>query len=109
MSKLEEEDLLHILASNLSKESRILLASLVDREETMSKEELKKAANELYELNFPERFMETGPLIHSRHSLDMNTARLEGAGLVHVKEVGRVRIYSVSDLGHRLADFINKD
>lgn len=38
-------------------------------------------------------------ILPSRYSLDIMTARLEGAGLITFKQLGRVRIFEVSTLG----------
>lgn len=75
-----------------------------DRE--LHKEELRDLTNEFYlkraqkkDQSFDEK------LISSRYSLDVHTSRLEGAGLVHVRNVGRVRFYSISDLGKKLFEY----
>ncbi|MED3687193.1 cell division protein FtsZ [Bacillus thuringiensis] len=39
-------------------------------------------------------------ILPSRYSLDIMTARLEGAGLITYRQLGRVRIYQVSKLGN---------
>lgn len=44
-------------------------------------------------------------LICSRHMLDQMTARLEGAGLVETFDLGRAKMYTLSELGNEIIKF----
>lgn len=99
---LDKKNIFDILTANLSDESRWFLFALSKEKNPLHKENLRDVANELFKANKDN----TSNLIASRHSLDIHTARLEGAGLVEVKEIGRVRMYSLTDLGHELLTYI---
>jgi DNA-binding PadR family transcriptional regulator len=95
---LDGEDIYEILLNNLHTDGKFILV-LLSGNEDMHKAELKNVANEEYakmgdEVLFPTRF-----------SLDICTARLEGAGLVNVKTAGRVKLYSLSRLGEELLQY----
>lgn len=86
------------LQESLSLQSKWFLVTLITENRDLHKEELRNLANDAYK----KKVTGSGSddlLVPSRYNLDLHTARLEGAGLVNVKEVGRVRIYSVSTLG----------
>lgn len=94
------EEFLEILANNLSNESKWFLWTLLRAKDSLHKEELKDLANSAYkEFKTKNGEINPLPLIASRHGLDIHTARLEGAGLVTVKEYGRVRRYSLTNVG----------
>lgn len=104
---LVESEILDVLIENLSNESKCLLATLIKNEDEISKEQLRDLSNSLYINSEMEKGHKSPtPLIASRHSLDVHTARLEGAGLVHVREVGRIRLYSITKLGKRLVEYM---
>lgn len=102
-------DFLDVLKKNLSIESKWFLLILLQQSEAINKEQLRELANQLYMDNEKKKGNETpNQLISSRYLLDIHTARLEGAGLVQVKEIGRMRLYSITDLGKTLIDFLRK-
>lgn len=100
----EREEFLEILAQNLSNESKWFLWALMKEKDALHKEKLKDIANMGYrEMLKSEGKDATGAaLVSSRHGLDIHTARLEGAGLVKVQEIGRIRMYSLTKLGEDL-------
>lgn len=91
-----KEDIFNIFAERLTNESMLLFSILIDLNEPIFKEELWRVANLSKESTDPKK----EKFINSRYSLDTNIARLEGAGLVNVKAYGRIRTYTVSQLGH---------
>lgn len=100
---LEKKDIYDILVKNLSNESKWFIFALSKEKNPLHKENLRDVANEQYKkANQPKN----KNLIASRHGLDIHTARLEGAGLVEVKEIGRVRMYSLSELGQELLSYL---
>lgn len=69
----------------------------------MNKKQLWEAANLSYlKLQQEKKVPEPKRLIASRYSLDLNMARLEGAGLVDVKYMGAVAVYTITKLGQDL-------
>jgi DNA-binding transcriptional ArsR family regulator len=102
-----------ILSENLSLESKWFLVILQQQKESINKEQLWELTNKSYR-----KIQSTGDnkgntdpahLISSRYSLDIHTARLEGAGLVQVKELGRMRLYSITSLGKQLLEYIKQN
>ncbi|MGE7921206.1 hypothetical protein ACQKM9_20030 [Viridibacillus sp. NPDC093762] len=90
-----------ILKKNLSDESKWILSALITSTNPTSKEKLWELTNTLY----IEKGISNDPtakIISSRYVLDIHTARLEGAGLVEVTALGRIRVYSVSEFGRML-------
>lgn len=86
---------------SLPTESQIILRVLKESpEEKIPKVKLQKMTNTLYQ----EKTQSEAELINSRFTLDVSTARLEGAGLVDVDVYGRVRFYKLSPMG---LDFLN--
>lgn len=61
----------------------------------MNKELLGELVNETYQ----QQTQSQKKLLGSRHMLDEMAAKLEGAGLVDVSEMGRARMYKLSLLG----------
>jgi hypothetical protein len=107
----DREEFLEILSNNLSLESKWFLWALMNQKDAVHKEELRNMANSGYR-EHKTRTGETNPppLVSSRHGLDIHTARLEGAGLVSVKEIGRVRMYSLTKIGEELLKYVaNRD
>ena len=96
--ELTKNDILNTLNSSIG-DARWLLAALKKNGEPLSKEQLKDEANELYKQQNQDK------LIKSRHTHDVLAAKLEGAGVVNIKEYGRARFYEVSALGHELANY----
>lgn len=100
---------LEILANNLSNESKWFLWALMKEKGSLHKEQLRDIANEGYrEMQLRSGNLKPSPLVPSRHGLDIHTARLEGAGLVSVKEIGRIRMYSLTELGQELLNYVAK-
>lgn len=93
-----------MLAENLSNESKWFLV-ILDQESPnpINKELLREKTNELY--SKVKKTEES--LINSRYVLDIHTARLEGAGLVNVQKIGKVRMYSITDLGLKLINYLS--
>lgn len=99
-------DFFNILYKSLSTESQFFLVALLQHKEPLNKEQLWELANELYIQREIKRGRENvSKLIPSRYSLDIHTSRLEGAGLVDVKEIGRMRMYSITKLGEALLNY----
>jgi len=95
---LDLNQVMDILKKNLSDESKWILSALITSTNPTSKEKLWKLTNTLY----IEKGISKDPkakIISSRYVLDIHTARLEGAGLVEVTALGRIRVYSVSEFG----------
>lgn len=73
----------------------------------INKEKLRDLVNEYYK----EKKNVSTNLINSRHTLDIFAAKLEGAALVQVSDLGRAKVYSLSKLGEELIRYresINK-
>lgn len=103
---MQEIEFFDILLENLSNESKWFLFILQQEEQPINKELLKDMANESYSKRNTEKGITSSePLIPSRHLLDIHTARLEGAGLVQVQKVGRIRMYSITPLGKKLLKY----
>lgn len=98
------------------RESRFMLFALLKYEQNYdrspSKLELMKFTNQFYEKaveqNLVEPLKNGGPLIRSRHMLDVYAARLEGGGVVTIEEVGRIRIYRLSEQGKEVMRYIKE-
>jgi hypothetical protein len=97
---MTKEEILETLLNRLGDGSWFLLALKVSNEPLL-KERLRDKVNELYQ----EKMGTNDLLIPSRHSLDIWTARLEGAGLVDVQEIGRARIFKLSNLAFELLEY----
>ncbi|MEB2301623.1 hypothetical protein LAV72_18630 [Lysinibacillus xylanilyticus] len=104
---MQEADFLEILFENLSHESKWFLFILLEEGKPINKALLNDMANDAYSKMQSEKGQPTNELlIPSRHLLDIHTARLEGAGLVKVEKLGRIRMYSITDLGEKLIQYI---
>lgn len=101
MSSKQLEEIINILKSRLTNESKIFLYVLLESG-PLYKDELKDLANERYHSAAGILPNNDNPLINSRHAMDIHTARLEGAGLVDIKFQGRVKLYQLSKLGKLL-------
>lgn len=95
------EELFHILYERCKDEGLMFLVTLEDANEPLLKDKLKDQVNKFYK----HTYNTDTDLIKSRHTLDTWTSRLEGAGLVDVKEVGRARMYSITDLGRTMIEY----
>lgn len=103
-----EVNFFKILYENLSVESKWFLVVLVQQKDYINKEQLRDLTNKAY-VKAKELDENNGtPLISSRYLLDIHTARLEGAGLVEVKEMGRMRLYMITTLGKQLLEYAGK-
>ncbi len=103
---LQETEFLEILRENLTEESKWFLFILLQEGKPINKALLNDMANEAYAKRQYERGQSTSELlIPSRHLLDIHTARLEGAGLVKVEKLGRIRMYSITALGEKLLNY----
>src|SRR4051794_17228955 len=101
---MNNPDIMRLLYERLQEEGLYFLVSL--DEETLLKDELWDAVNENYR-----KYGHKGPedkLITSRYILDHWTARLQGAGLVDVREIGRARMYHITQLGKAMIDYAQK-
>lgn len=94
-----KEDILEILRDRLGDGIYILIAL---KDGPLLKEQIKDHVNETYQLKVNPNVT----LIPSRHILDIYTARLEGAGLVNVREIGRARMYERSELAEVLTTYM---
>ncbi|QST02875.1 hypothetical protein IMZ31_20205 (plasmid) [Pontibacillus sp. ALD_SL1] len=112
---MERDDIMKLLADRLN-DNRYMLLGLAKYEHNFdrspSKMQLMDYANKLYE-KAVEQGIETPenpeqPLIGSRHVLDVYAAKLEGAGLVNVEEIGRVRVFRLSKFGRELLQYIQE-
>lgn len=103
-----EGNFFKILFENLSDESKWFLVVLIQQKEYINKEQLRELTNKAYFKANDLDEVSAVPLIPSRYSLDIHTARLEGAGLVEVKELGRMRLYLITSLGKQLLDYVGK-
>lgn len=103
---MHEKDFLEILENNLSEESTWFLVILFEAGKPINKALLNDMANEAYAERQSKKGQSTTEiLIPSRHLLDIHTARLEGAGLVEVEVLGRIRMYSITELGKKLLNY----
>lgn len=102
---LTKEQILDVLEAHLTRESLLLLSTIQFQKAAIAKEELWRLANEKY------RSRQNDPnqkdFIASRYTMDIHTARLEGAGLVTLKTYGRIRTYTISPLGTEFWNYIN--
>lgn len=94
---LSREQILTILSDRLGN-GKWALAILKKENRPLNKELLGELVNESYQ----QQARDGKKLLGSRHMLDEMAARLEGAGLVDVSEVGRARLYQLSQLGEEL-------
>lgn len=107
LSMNKNNEILNILAENLTLESKWFLWTLIKEQRELHKEELRDLANLAYiDRSRKQNESPETQLVTSRHGLDIHAARLEGAGLVKVRHVGRVRLYSVTPLGKELFEFM---
>lgn len=100
-----KEDIFKIFKKQLTEESKLLIGTLMRMKEPIAKEELWRAANLGKKSKDPKKEF----IINSRYTLDINIARLEGAGLISVKAYGRIRTYTVSELGYEFYQYIKNN
>lgn len=93
-----EKDILLILKTNLSEQSKWLLYTLTHSKENelLPKEILWEKTNAL----FQSHNKNNNKVISSRYILDIHTSRLEGAGLIAFEQFGKVKCYKITDFGN---------
>lgn len=96
---MDKEKILSILSERLKEEGLYFLVALSRANGPLLKEKLRDVVNDQFQQKKGKK------LINSRYTLDIWAARLEGAGLVDVQEVGRARLYSLAPLGEELINF----
>ncbi|MER7786503.1 MULTISPECIES: hypothetical protein [Streptomycetaceae] len=101
MSTISAGELLDILGDRLGNEGLCFLIALAESDRPLLKAQLGDRAQELHKNGTT--------ALNSRHHLDILTARIEGAGLVDVTEVGRSRLYSLSNLGNILIEHLQQE
>lgn len=103
---MQEAEFLEILRQNLTEESKWFLFILLQEGKPINKALLNDMVNDAYAKRQSEKGESTNELlIPSRHFRDIHTARLEGAGLVDVQKLGRIRMYSITALGEKLLHY----
>jgi DNA-binding transcriptional ArsR family regulator len=97
---MDKDKILHILSERLQPEGLYFLVVLIRSDISIPKEKLGETVNEMYRANH-----NGADLVKTRFALDTWTSRLHGAALVDIREVGRVRLYSISELGKELLEY----
>ncbi len=112
---MEKEEILQVLEDNLGDGKYILaVLQLKKNMNEINKTELKDLTNALYSEQLEKKRMKDPSikvdtkLISTRNQLDKITNRIEGAGLVNVREVGVIKMYSISPLGEELIRHMNQ-
>lgn len=104
---MSSSEIIDVLCENLN--DGIWALRVLYAEGAMNKEKLWDYINQ-YHKDYQienEKIMRV-KILPSRYALDIMTARLEGAGLISFKAIGRVRIYDVTDLGNVLIKELEK-
>lgn len=105
VNQLEEHEFLSILKDNLSIQSKWILFTLLQadkqKDHYMKKEKLWEQTNQNYANNevVKNNDNKTDSILSSRYVLDINTARLEGAGLISFEQVGKTKFYKITEFG----------
>ncbi|EOO09637.1 hypothetical protein IGA_06265 [Bacillus cereus HuA3-9] len=105
---MSSSEIIDVLCENLN--DGIWALRVLYAEGAMNKEKLWDCINQ-YHKDYQienEKNYEGKKILPSRYSLDIMTARLEGAGLISVKAIGRVRICDVTNLGFALIKELEK-
>lgn len=105
---MSSNDIIDILCENLN--DGIWALRVLYNEGAINKEKLWDYINQYhkeYQIE-NEKDYDGKKLLPSRYGLDIMTARLEGAGLISFKPIGRVRIYEVTNLGNVLIKELEK-
>jgi len=108
LSDLSVDYIFEILTERLQQEGIWFMLALRDAKKPLLKEQLKDEVNRIYTEKKKVSDGLPKPLVTSRYILDRYTERLEGAGLVNVDEIGKARLYSLSDLGHYFLDYTRR-
>lgn len=96
---MNREEILTVLLNNIEETGLWMLATLKVAGKPVSKTNLRDQTNKRY---FEKK---EKSLISSRYTLDIFTAKLEGAGLIAVEKVGQVRLYQLTLLGNEIIKF----
>jgi hypothetical protein len=109
VDSINKEEIFDIFAERLEDGIWFILA-LKEKNKPILKDHLKDEVNELYIKKMTANRSNTnvGPLITSRYILDRYTNRLEGAGLVNVENIGKARLYSLSNLAYEFIDYTRR-
>lgn len=105
---MSSSEIIDVLCENLN--DGIWALRVLYAEGAMNKEKLWDYINQ-YHKDYQienEKDYEGKKILPSRYALDIMTARLEGAGLISFKAIGRVRIYDVTNLGNVLIKELEK-
>lgn len=110
MSQMIDNKHLEVLLERLTLESNFLLRTLYrEKKKAINKIKLEELTNELF-AGFATEYGRDPkiPLINSRFTRDLHTSRLDAAGLVDIEEIGRVRMYRISELGIALMQHLKR-
>ncbi|SCC24682.1 Uncharacterized protein BCZB5J_02188 [Bacillus cereus] len=105
---MSSNEIIDVLCENLNE--GIWALRVLYAEGAMHKEKLWDCINQYhkeYQIENAKDY-EGKKILPSRYSLDIMTARLEGAGLISFKPFGRVRVYEVTNLGNVLIKELEK-
>ncbi|OIJ09449.1 hypothetical protein BKP35_16475 [Anaerobacillus arseniciselenatis] len=105
MANLSVDYIFDIFTERMQQEGIWFMLALRDAHKPLLKEQLKEEVNRIYMEKKSFSDNEPKPLVTSRYVLDRYTQRLEGAGLVNVDEIGKARLYSLSDLGRQFLEY----
>ncbi|NUU74672.1 cell division protein FtsZ [Paenibacillus xylanilyticus] len=100
---MNREEILNALLCTIDETGLWMLATLRVANKPVAKSYLRDITNK--------RYIETKiqpeekKLIPSRYSLDITTAKLEGAALIEVDRVGQTRFYKLTTLGNEVIKF----
>lgn len=108
MSGISVESIFEIFTERLNNEGIWFMLALRDAQKPLLKEQLKEEVNRIYIEKNTRLDKQQKPLISSRYILDRYTERLEGAGLVNVDDIGKARLYSLSELGHEFLNYTRR-
>lgn len=112
---IQANEIMNIIRDNLSNESQWILFTLKGAKSPLRKELLWEQTNEIHSKfkKDDEKSLQTNnkdeKLLSSRYVLDIHTARLEGAGLVEVEVLGRVRLYKITNWGKEFLEYIKNN
>jgi predicted ArsR family transcriptional regulator len=111
---MTKDEILETLKNNLDHFGKTALYILSRESIPVGKESLGEMINERWR-SLRQKAKDEGKLpqeekiedlVKSRYSLDIGMARLEGAGLVHIKQHGMARLYSLSPLGLVMCEYL---
>lgn len=105
LTQLSVDYIFDIFTERMQQEGLWFMLALRDAQKPLLKEQLKEEVNRIYMEKMTFSDTDPKPLVTSRYILDRYTQRLEGAGLVDVEEIGKARLYSISNLGNHFLDY----